>query len=223
MARYGFDRMLYGFTRFNTEASVGHSDDLLLLSSMPDGYLDRFIDDALYLDAPLTRWARENVGAMSWDWISENMHRFTPKEREVVEFNRSHGMIAGYTIAFQDAHTRYKGAIALVGRPTVTQSELDQAWQAKSHEINALNQVAHLKFTSLPLPKSRSRLSQRQREVLEWVGDGKTTQDIATILGLTRATVEKHLKSARDSLGVDTTAQALRKACIQNQIFVVET
>ena len=71
---------------------------------------------------------------------------------------------------------------------------------------------------------SRTRkLTGRQREALEWVGEGKTTQDIATIMGLTQATVEKHLRLAREALGVETTAQAVLKASYQNQIFVIES
>ena len=105
----------------------------------------------------------------------------------------------------------------------MTQAELDEIWSEKGREINVLNQVAHLKFTSLPLPRNQPRLSARQREVLEWVGDGKTTQDIAIILGLTTATVDKHLRKAREALLVETTAQAVRKASVQNQIFIVET
>lgn len=223
MAAYGFDRLLYGFTRFNTGRDVGHNDDLLLLSSMPEGYMDRFIDDDLYKAAPMTRWARQNVGAKSWTWLAEQQANFTDEERDVLAFNQSFGLSAGYTIAFQDAHTRHKGAIALVAEPGVSQADVDAIWSSKGQEINMLNQVAHLKFTALPLPKSRIRLSKRQREVLEWVGDGKTMQDIATILNLTQATVEKHLRNAREALGVDTTAQAVRKASVQNQIFVVES
>ena len=223
MARYGFDRLLYGFTRFNTGRDVGHNDDLLLLSSMPEGYMDGFIDDDLYKSAPMTRWARENVGAMSWSWRDAHEDSFTDEERNVLRFNQSFGLDAGYTIAFQDAHTRHKGAIALVAEPGMTQAEVDALWSEKGLEINMLNQVAHLKFTALPLPKSRIRLSKRQRGVLEWVGDGKTMQDIATILNLTQTTVEKHLRNAREALGVDTTAQAVRKASVQNQIFVVES
>jgi LuxR family transcriptional regulator len=45
-------------------------------------------------------------------------------------------------------------------------------------------------------------------------------QDIATIMGLTPATVEKHLRLAREALNVDTTAQAVLKAALQNQMFI---
>lgn len=76
---------------------------------------------------------------------------------------------------------------------------------------------------SLPhLTTSGKRLTNRQREALEWVSDGKTTQDIATLLGLTQATVEKHLRLARKVLGVETTAQAVIRAAFQNQIFLIK-
>ena len=69
-------------------------------------------------------------------------------------------------------------------------------------EIFRLNHIAHLKITSLPETNHGRSLTKRQREVLQWVADGKTIQDIATIMGLSLATIEKHLKLARDALNV---------------------
>jgi LuxR family transcriptional regulator, quorum-sensing system regulator SdiA len=48
--------------------------------------------------------------------------------------------------------------------------------------IHLLNSAFHLKATSLPYTDVNP-LTPRQREVLEWVGDGKSVQDIAVILG----------------------------------------
>ena len=223
MEAFGFDWLFYGFTRFKTQSSFGSSDDMLLLSSMPEDYMIRFMKDEMYRHAPMTLWARDNVGVMSWAWVMENFEALDAKQLEVVEFNRTYGLTAGYTISFKDAQTRNKGAIALTTGNGASQTDLDAIWRTHGRSINLLNQAAHLKFTSLPLPKSRLRLSDRQREVLEWVGDGKTMQDIGVILGLTQATVEKHLRNAREALDVETTAQAVRKASVQNQIFIVES
>ena len=41
-----------------------------------------------------------------------------------------------------------------------------------------------------------------------------------TVLELNPATVEKHLRLARDALEVETTAQAIRKVSTQNQFFL---
>lgn len=221
MSDYGFDRLFYGFTRFNTEYGVGDREDMLILSNMPDAYHDRFIGDEMYLDAPITTWARNNVGTISWSWLSENYDKLTEAERRVIEFNRTHGLTCGYTIAFRDTSRRHKGAIALTGKPGMSQDDVDAIWGKYGREIEALNKIAHLKLSTLPFPADQVRLSRRQREVLEWVGDGKTAQDIAQIMGLKPATVEKHLKKARDSLSVETTAQAVLKASVQNQIFVI--
>ena len=223
MARFGFDRLFYGFTRFHTAQGLGSRDDMLVLSNHSNDYLDRYLGEEMYVVAPMTQWARDNVGFKSWSWIAERKSRLSAAETRVLEFNQSHAVTAGYTISFPDATTRNKGAIALTARRGMSQCDVEQVWARHGREINVMNQVAHLKFTSLPLPLSQPRLSQRQREVLEWVGDGKTMQDIATIMGLKAATVEKHLKKARDALDVETSAQAVMKASLQKQIFVMDT
>ena len=69
---------------------------------------------------------------------------------------------------------------------------------------------------------SARRLTKRQHEVLQWVSDGKTTQDIVIIMDVSKATVEKHLRLAREVLGVETTAQAVLRMAYQNQIFKLE-
>ena len=81
-----------------------------------------------------------------------------------------------------------------------------------------MNNILHLKVLALPYGV-RSRLTSRQREVLEWIGDGKSVQDTAILLGLTPATVEKHLRLARQALNVDTTAQAVLEAYLHNQMY----
>ncbi len=95
-------------------------------------------------------------------------------------------------------------------------------WSEFGEDIILINNITHLKILSLPYSPPNRGLTKRQREALQWVGDGKTTQDIAILMGLTSATVEKHLRLARDALSVETTAQAVLKAALQNQMFVME-
>ena len=105
----------------------------------------------------------------------------------------------------------------------MTQDDVDQIWQLHGDDIILINNVAHLKIQALPYTTMSGRkLTKRQREALEWVADGKTAQQIAMLMGLTTATVEKHLRLARENLGVETTAQAVLKAAFQNQMFVVD-
>ena len=221
MATFGFDRLLYGFTQFRSAHSFGDREDVLVLTNHDNSYSDPFVND-LYFHAPMVRWATENVGACSWSWMTDHADALTESERKVVAFNRKMGVVAGYTISFREVSVRAKGAIALTARPGMSQADADAIWAEHGRMIVQMNNVAHLKITNLPFSTARKRLTKRQREALEWVGDGKTTQDIAVIMGLTPATVEKHLRLAREVLDVETTAQAVLKASFQNQIFVLE-
>lgn len=223
MAGYGFDRLLYGFTRFRTSNSFGSMDDVLVLSNHRHEYIDGFVKGGLYHHAPMVKWAAANEGACSWRWIEDHARSgaMTPSEQRVLEFNLRHGVKAGYSISFRDVSVRSKGAIGLAGHAGLRQADVDAIWAEHGREIAVINNITHLRITAMPFASSRRALTPRQREALEWVGDGKTTQDIATIMGLTAATVEKHLRLAREALDVDTTAQAVLKASFQNQIFIL--
>ncbi|WP_246066629.1 helix-turn-helix transcriptional regulator [Aliiroseovarius halocynthiae] len=219
MESFGFDRLIYGFTHFMTSNSIGPREDVMTLSSHDPEYMEHYYGLELYRSSPMLLWAAENTGACSWSWIRDNLGMMNESNRKVMELNRKMEVTAGYTLSFQETSRRSKGVIALTAKRGLSQDDVDAIWQEHGNEIEAMNNVTHLKIISLPLSTERARLSKRQREVLEWVGDGKTNQDIATILGVTPATVEKHLRIARDKLGVDTSAQAVLKVSFLNQIF----
>ena len=58
----------------------------------------------------------------------------------------------------------------------------------------------------------RTDLVQRELETLTWAGRGKTSAEIAEILGLSKRTVDFHIERARGTLGVATRMQAVMKA-----------
>jgi len=224
MKEYGFDRLLYAYTRFRFGASLGDPLDSIVLSSHDSEYTEGYISEGHYSNGPMLRWSVENDGACSWSWLESIPDvSLTEGERKALAFNREHNVIAGYTIGFKTDSVRNRGGIGLTAAPGITQAQVDATWERHGREILVMNNMAHLKIISLPYSSSRRALTARQREVLEWVGEGKTMQDIATIMGLTSATVEKHLRLAREALDVDTTAQAVLKASFQNQIFILET
>jgi LuxR family transcriptional regulator len=223
MASFGFDRLLYGYTRYRSGRSLGDPQDLVVLTNLPAAYMRPYLDEGLYTSGPMVRWALENDGACSWTWAEEEAAKgaFTPAELKTLQFNRKLGLTAGYTISFRSVSQRAKGGIGLCARPGLSQAEVDELWAQQGPTIVVMNNVFHLKLLTLPYSGAR-QLTQRQREVLQWVGDGKTAQDIALLMGLSAATVEKHLRLAREALDVETTAQAVLKAAFYNQMFTVE-
>ena len=66
--------------------------------------------------------------------------------------------------------------------------------------------------SSQPHVASELPLTAREREVLHWLGGGKTDRDIATILGISPRTVHKHLQRIYEKLGVETRTAAVVRA-----------
>ena len=56
------------------------------------------------------------------------------------------------------------------------------------------------------------QLNDREVETLTWVARGKTSTEIAQILGLTKRTIDFHIDNARTKLGAATRTQAVIKA-----------
>jgi DNA-binding NarL/FixJ family response regulator len=61
-------------------------------------------------------------------------------------------------------------------------------------------------------------LNEREIEVLTWVARGKTSAEIAQILGLTKRTVDFHTDNARAKLGAATRTEAAIKAATGRMI-----
>lgn len=61
-------------------------------------------------------------------------------------------------------------------------------------------------------------LTERQAEILQAVARGERAPGIAHRLGLSKVTVDRHVKAAREALGAGTTAEAVAKALTRNLI-----
>lgn len=221
MREFGFDRLLYGFTRFKTKSSFGDRQDALILSNHDPQYLETFLAEDLFRDAPMTRWAEHNAGACSWSLratLSQN-GGLSQNAGLVLDLNERFGVRAGFTISFKDLVPGGFGAIGLAAQPGLSQEKVDQLLETHGDELLLYNNTVHLRVLTLPSP-NHNRLTDRQREVLEWIARGKTVAEVGALIGRKPATVEKHLRLARGALNADTTAQAVLKASVQNQIFV---
>jgi LuxR family transcriptional regulator len=221
---FGFSQINYGFTRFRHADAVGDPADALFLTNHDKEHVKAYFDSGFYARTAMFRWVAQNSGACSWRWAWQERAagRLSPSEIKAMDENVRLGVVAGYSIGFQPTSSRSKGAMGLTARPGLNQDQVDAIWARHGDQILAVAHMLHLKVTQLPYPVQRRPLTERQREALEWVADGKTTQDIAMLMGISPAMVEKHLRLAREALSVETTAHAVAKASFLNQIFVID-
>jgi len=218
---FGFSRVNYGLTRFRSDAWMGDPEDAVYLSTASEDYMRIYFRGGHFARTPIFRWLTSNVGTTCWRWVEDDFRagRLPPGEAEAVRINHAMGVRAGLTISFPTHNRRVKGAIGLIADPGMDHDAVDRVRADHGAEIEALAHMLHFRVATLPPAYARKRLTDRQREALEWVADGKTTQDIALLMGISAGMVEKHLRLARDSLNVETTAQAVAKGTLLNMIF----
>ena len=221
---FGITAARYGLTRSRYGMSLGDLQDILFLSTLGTQDFTHYIETGHYRRSPHYRWMAENDGAVSWGWFLEEAAagRLLTDEQQFLEEMGAAGQPAGYLLSFPSDTTRLKGGLGMMGQRGWTQAQMDALWAAHGEGIEAMCIAAHLNIARMPLPSKRNPLRPRQREILEWIADGKSMQDVAVLMELSVGTVEKHLRGARDALDVETTAQAVARAALLGQLFVVE-
>lgn len=63
-------------------------------------------------------------------------------------------------------------------------------------------------------------MTPRERELLQWSAQGKSTEDISCILGVTTNTVESHHRNIRVKLDAINVAHAIVKALRRQEIQI---
>jgi DNA-binding CsgD family transcriptional regulator len=217
----GFSRANYGFSRFLHRENVGDPVDAIFLTTAKADYANFYFHKGFYARTPVYRWAMQNSGACTWKWVRDAYlaGRLTPDEADAVRKNMELGITAGISISFPETSARSKGALGLVADPGIDHDQVEEIWARAQEGLQAVAHIMHLKVILLPQANPGRNLTERQRQALEWVADGKTAQDVALLMGVSPAMVEKHLRLAREALSVETTTQAVAKAAMLNLIF----
>ena len=92
----------------------------------------------------------------------------------------------------------------------MTRREMNEVERISNHIMNVLEKVTELYFVD-PKFKPMFNLTERETECLFWASDGKTSGEIACILGITERTVNYHLNQVTRKTGSMNRYQAIAK------------
>ena len=216
----GFDSMAYGTNRLRHTGTFGERAHSFFMSNMPETFASVYWDNDEYRNDFAAEWAFLNNGAISLKDAALPYHNGTANAYQIATHKkiRTLGATSGYAIGFNHPNATSAAAVGLVNFGK-SHDATDAIWARRGAEIETTARILHLKILTMPLPVLTKRLTDRQRDVLRWVAQGKTTAEVATILGLSQATIEKHLRQARDNLGASNTTQAVLNAQLYTDVF----
>lgn len=220
-ASLGFSRAVYRLSHAQRETTWPDPANRQFFSTLGPEFTRQYFENGLFSGSALHRWAECTEGACTWAWIPKAIAagELSAEEIETDRLSRELGILAGVSVSFPRFHARTRAALGLIADRGLDHDRVEEIWGTHREALLAVAHMMHLSLLQRPANPGTHRLTARQREALEWVADGKTTQDVALLMGISPAMVEKHLRLARDALDVDTTAQAVARALTLNLLF----
>nr|WP_162623864.1 LuxR family transcriptional regulator [Paracoccus saliphilus] len=211
-AQFGFENTFYTARFMLTVPSSLLREPPVILSNAPVAVLEEVRQLRDLEKDGWVRWVMEHDGDIS---SAELQEQWPSPSLQVAA---KHGLGAVHILSLRERVLHSAGAVLLNPHAGADDKVLAQRWRQSGRDIRVLSWIMHMRVATMPRKQFMTTLTPRQREVLGWRSAGKTVDEIAIILGITPATVEKHLRLARESLGVETTPQAVLKAHVTHQL-----
>lgn len=200
LTAFGF----HAFLMTRLPARTERIDPYILIMSWPREWLLRYGRQAYYGHDPVAQNCFTTLRPFVWSrasWDGCDPHRARRIMDEATDFDLRDGVM----VPMHD----------LAGR----QASLSMAARTLDlppSGLKAVHLVSLYAFASADEASSaRPHLSPREREILTWTAQGKSTWDVGEILGISQQTVATHLKSAKRKLDgttvTHTVVQALRR------------
>lgn len=205
----GFDHCSFGIA---TALPMGQPK-ILILNNYPRAWWDQYQAQNYVAVDPTIHHAVTSTKPLLWSRLA-----FTAQPAMWDDVT-AHGLNQGWGQPTRDEHGT-KGMLTLArGSGDISEEELS----VKSERMNYIAQMMMAGLTSIVLPKVspeyRCNLSPREKEVLRWAADGKTTYEISRILTLSNSAVNFHIKNTMIKLNANNKTHAVLKAAMLGLLY----
>lgn len=204
----GFEHVAYGF-----QAPTSFSrPKITLLNNYPVSWQERYAQAGYLQVDPTVAHGRRSQEPIIWtDQVFVDAMGLWDEAR-------AHGL----TVGWAQSSLAVLGAGGMLTLSRSCESLTPQELEAQQQKMRWLVQVAHQMFSRLlrcNQTNGSCSLSARELEVLKWSADGKSAQDIADILNLSKNTVDFHIKNSVAKLQVANKTAAVVRAALLGLLY----
>lgn len=212
-----------GFERY----ALGHHVDLvnppseaIRVTNYKQEWIDQALSDHLFIDDPVHHASTRTAVGFRWSDISK-LIPLNDRHRMILQAASRHGLCEGYTVPVH-VPGEYRGTCSF-GAPTTARIEPGSLVHANLVGIYAFETARNIVRQHGPdgggnVPK----LTGRQRDTLVLVGRGKADGEIATLMGISRATAHEHVENVRRAYGNAQRPNLIARALFDGQISFSE-
>lgn len=217
LSAIGMDQINYGL--WDTSVAQGSEARVQFLSTMDSGWLEYYVDRGFDAADPHVALVRRN-NLHPYRWVETALPQYeNPAEHEVLAMAAEAGLRAQLQVTL----TGTDGSLKPVGGLAMGSSLGADLFRVVDGLEAHLITIAHL-FHQRSIGELRRRhsdtpkLSLRERDCLQYLAAGQRIEGVAEKLGLSRATIELHLRNARRKLKAATLPEAVAKAIFYQEI-----
>jgi len=218
------DRLAATFTQFGYSAFLitgvpeppSRVEPHYILNGWPKEFAEHYARENYYQDDPVAAWCRRSTDPFEWSEARYDRNTW-PRAAEVMKVAADFGMRQGFCVPIRRANG-FQACVTIAGeRP-------DLAPRAK-RAIHLISLYAHKKAVSVlgpdqGSPASHRVLTHREREVLLWSAQGKSSWEISVILGVSERTVNWFIANASRKLDAVNRTQAVVNAIRSGEIEI---
>lgn len=157
-----------------------------------------------YDNAPIPKHCSQSIEPISWRGTTEDPTFL--KAPELWEEYYADGHYGGWAQSIIESKNLFS-MIYVDSNAPLLQKDLDNIdlkmqWVA----VSVLTKINQIRL------RQNIKLSEREKEVLRWTGDGKTSSEIGQILNLSHSTINFHIRNAMFKLDAPNKTSAVVKA-----------
>jgi len=210
----GFNEVAYGALTYPEAVRLPEHPAPAVAMNFPRDWCDRYFERRYYQIDPVVRRAPNFSGPFVWDQLADTCCLLKGEELVLAE-SREAGLRRGISVPLFGP----SGRVSVISFAS-SFDDVDPV-----HRMSHLSTLAwqfHIAFAEIAQPPEQDmpkiQLSAREREVLQWTAEGKSSWDIGMILQISDNTVNYHIKNAIRKLGTTSRTVAVVKAIRLNLI-----
>jgi LuxR family quorum sensing-dependent transcriptional regulator len=183
VGQYGYDQLIFSVVQDPLLPAAHH--DLSLFNTYPDDFQKDYIDKGWAHFDPVLRAAGTHGHAFTWE--SLEAAGVSPAQARLMRLGEDAGLNSGIAVPMR--------ALKAIGGLGLASSVPHDDAARHLDLINALCTQFYLAYRRLYAVSAPAvTLSSKECEVLTWVAAGKTDDEIGLILGISRNTVDSHMR-----------------------------
>ncbi|MGB9153677.1 MAG: LuxR family transcriptional regulator [Alphaproteobacteria bacterium] len=202
IGQLGFDKYTYSLCAKSAQLKLGKHAGLV--GNYPQEWMDHYNKNSCIDYDPV--YKKSIIYREAFPWSKFDSIPLSKREKAIMDGRREVGLRNGVSALIRGPLGELVGVSVANGGP---EEPIDQN---KLSRLFVLMQQFHLRFIDLmssPLVLPRIEISDREKEVLVWASRGKSNGDIASIIGVSKKTVEFHFSSIFKKLQVNSRVLAI--------------